>query len=207
MVKLSDTQLTILSAACQREDRNIYPITSKLTGGALGKVLNSLLAKSLIEEIAAGRDRTVWRTDDDGSRFTLRATDAASEALGIRDTPQTASAPAAKRRVQKAEPAAQAGKGRGRGAKGKGRPATGRKGDVAPAGAKGAVKRAGTKQEKLIGMLRRKEGATVGEVVKALDWLPHTVRGAIAGALKKKLGLNISSEKIEGRGRVYRIID
>jgi hypothetical protein len=36
-------------------------------------------------------------------------------------------------------------------------------------------------------------------------WLPHTVRGAIAGALKKKLGLQISSEMVEGRGRVYRI--
>jgi hypothetical protein len=35
----------------------------------------------------------------------------------------------------------------------------------------------------------------------------HTVRGAIAGALKKKLGLNVISEKIERRGRVYRIAE
>jgi hypothetical protein len=67
--------------------------------------------------------------------------------------------------------------------------------------------RTGTKQEKLVAMLRRKEGATVAEVEKALDWLPHTVRGAIAGALKKKLGLKVESEKVEGRGRVYRIAD
>jgi transposase len=208
MAKLSDTQLTILSAACQRGDRSVYPITSKLTGGALDKVLNSLLAKGLIEDIPAGRDATIWRADDDGFRFTLRATEAAAGALGIGDAPQGATMPAAKPRVQKAEPAEHVGKGRARGAKGKRRPATGRKANVAPAKAKGAAsKRTGTKQEKLIAMLRRNEGVTVDEVVKALDWQAHTVRGAIAGALKKKLGLKIVSDKVEDRGRVYRITD
>jgi hypothetical protein len=43
--------------------------------------------------------------------------------------------------------------------------------------------------------------------MSATGWLSHTVRGAIAGALKKKLGLNVTSEKVEGRGRVYRITD
>jgi hypothetical protein len=43
------------------------------------------------------------------------------------------------------------------------------------------------------------------EIGKKFEWLPHTVRGAIAGALKKKLGLDVQSEKVEGRGRVYRI--
>jgi hypothetical protein len=52
-------------------------------------------------------------------------------------------------------------------------------------------------------MLRAPEGATIAEIVAATGWLPHTVRGAIAGALKKKLGLDVASEKIEGRGRVY----
>ena len=65
--------------------------------------------------------------------------------------------------------------------------------------------RTGTKQELLIGMLRRPEGATIAEVVQATGWLPHTVRGAIAGALKKKLGLDVTSEKLESRGSVYRI--
>ncbi len=44
------------------------------------------------------------------------------------------------------------------------------------------------------------------EIVAAFGWQPHTVRGAIAGALKKRLGLQIGSETIEGRGRVYRIM-
>ena len=62
-----------------------------------------------------------------------------------------------------------------------------------------------SKQAKLIALLRRAKGATIDEVVEALEWQPHTVRGAIAGTLKKKLGLTVVSEKSESRGRVYRI--
>jgi Protein of unknown function (DUF3489) len=65
--------------------------------------------------------------------------------------------------------------------------------------------REGTKQEQLIAMLRRKQGATIAQIVEATGWQPHTVRGAFAGALKKRLGLDVTSEKVEGRGRVYRL--
>ncbi|EEX12504.1 conserved hypothetical protein [Citreicella sp. SE45] len=66
-------------------------------------------------------------------------------------------------------------------------------------------RRKGTKQETLIEMLRAEGGATIEEIVEATGWQPHTVRGAMSGALKKKLGLTITSEKIEGRGRVYKL--
>jgi hypothetical protein len=62
-----------------------------------------------------------------------------------------------------------------------------------------------TKQAKLIAMLQAKDGATIEEIATAFGWQNHTVRGALYGALKKKLGLEITSEKVEGRGRVYRI--
>ena len=65
--------------------------------------------------------------------------------------------------------------------------------------------RAGTKQAQLIEMLRSPEGASIEEISDALGWQQHTTRGAIAGALKKKLGLDVTSEKVEDRGRVYRI--
>jgi hypothetical protein len=65
--------------------------------------------------------------------------------------------------------------------------------------------RAGTKQAMLIEMLEAPDGATIAEIAKATKWQPHTIRGAISGALKKRLGLTISSEKIEGRGRTYKI--
>ncbi|MBW6495556.1 MAG: DUF3489 domain-containing protein [Burkholderiaceae bacterium] len=66
-------------------------------------------------------------------------------------------------------------------------------------------RRIGTKQEALIEMLRAPGGATIEEIATALEWAAHTVRGAIAGALKKKLGLDVTSEKVEGRGRIYRL--
>ena len=66
-------------------------------------------------------------------------------------------------------------------------------------------RRAGTKQDTLIAILRAPEGATIAEIGVALLWAPHTIRGAMAGALKKKLGLEVTSEKIEPRGRVYRV--
>ena len=69
------------------------------------------------------------------------------------------------------------------------------------------TQRAGTKQAQIIAMLQRPEGASVAEMVSATGWLAHTVRGSISGALKKKLGLPIATEKVEGRGTVHRIFN
>ena len=57
----------------------------------------------------------------------------------------------------------------------------------------------------LIEMLEASDGATIAQIVEATGWLPHTVRGAISGTLKKKLGLTVTSEKVEARGRVYKL--
>ena len=62
-----------------------------------------------------------------------------------------------------------------------------------------------TKQQIMIDLLRRPEGAGIEEITAATGWQSHTVRGAMSGALKKKLGLDITSKKTEERGRVYRI--
>ncbi len=70
---------------------------------------------------------------------------------------------------------------------------------------KSAAVRQGTTQALLIDLLKRKKGATIAEAVDALGWQPHSVRGAISGTVKKKLGLNVTSAAIEGRGRVYQI--
>jgi hypothetical protein len=63
-----------------------------------------------------------------------------------------------------------------------------------------------SKQDEVIAMLRRPEGATVDEVASATGWQRHTVRGVFSGTLKKKLGLALASAK-EERGRVYRIAE
>jgi hypothetical protein len=61
-----------------------------------------------------------------------------------------------------------------------------------------------SKQEAVIAMLRRPEGATVDEVASVMGWQRHTMRGLFSGTLKKKLGLTLASTQ-EERGRVYRI--
>ena len=63
----------------------------------------------------------------------------------------------------------------------------------------------GTKQAMLIAMLRAPTGATMEEIIVATGWQAHSARGAVSGALGKKLGLVVTSAKEAERGRVYRI--
>jgi hypothetical protein len=186
MAQLSDSQLVVLSAACQRPDRSVYPLTTKLPGGAAAKVLGSLLKKGLVREVQAKREDTVWREDKKRGRLTLRATPAAFQALGIEQDETPAHS------ESDAHAPTEAGTGSRRKRKG------------GKAKAKSSRTRANSKQAQLIEMLKRPGGATIDEIAKKLDWQAHTVRGALAGALKKRLGLKVQSEKAE-RGRVYRI--
>ena len=67
--------------------------------------------------------------------------------------------------------------------------------------------RPGTKLAALIRLLGGKEGATIGDLQEATGWQAHSVRGAISGTLKKKLGFDVASQQEDDRGRVYRITD
>jgi len=225
MTKLTDTQLVILTAACQRDGRRLLPLPERLKGGAATKVVDSLLAKGLAAETEAGRDDAVWREDGD-DRFTLVATDAAFAALGIEDE-SPAAQPQEPAAQPEAEPLAEAGspaadvaphggdeaaaapepaEAAEAGPAAPDAPREGASGSEPPEPAERPRKtRADSKQAQLIEMLKRPDGATVAEIADAFGWQHHTVRGAIAGALKKKLGLEVASDKVEGRGRVYRI--
>ena len=177
MTQLSDTQALILSAAAQRPEHIALPLPDSLRGGAAAKVVGAMLAKGYLEEVDADmrRGEPVWRETGDGHGVTLIATDAGLIAIGI-ETDETPTE----------EPA----------------PDTPNELAAAP---KTRMPREGTKQATLIAMLRAPDGATIAEIMAATGWQSHTVRGAMAGALKKKLGLEVTSEKVEGRGRVYRL--
>lgn len=79
---------------------------------------------------------------------------------------------------------------------------------VATTGAKSAKQegvRSRTKLARLEAMLRRPDGATIEQISNSLDWQAHSVRGAMSGALKRKQGLSITSEKTGDGQRIYRI--
>jgi hypothetical protein len=63
-----------------------------------------------------------------------------------------------------------------------------------------------TKHARIIAMLRTPAGATIATIMTATDWQQHSVRGFLAGVVRKKLGLNLVSEQTD-KGRLYRIRD
>ena len=183
MTTPSDTQSMILSRAATRPGNLALPLPEGLVGAAAKMVVGKMIARGWLEEVEANlrRGEPMWRETGDGHGTTLIATEAGLEAIGIE--PVVASAVASARKAKaKAEPA-----------------------PYDTDTAKPVAIRAGTKQAQIIAMLQRPEGATIAEMVEATSWQSHTVRGSISGALKKKLGLPITAEKVEGRGTVYRI--
>jgi Protein of unknown function (DUF3489) len=220
MMKLSDTQAVILSVASQRDDGAVLPLpeTLKFKGGAVAKVLGSLKTKGLIDHQGAPRG-------DDPPQLCI--TRAGLEAIGVEpedsetgpaqaDTAVTpaeaegaAQAPAHAAKPDRAATLVKKGKA----PKGKSKTKTPKPRKAAPA--EKPTPRAGTKQARMIELLKRPEGATVEQIAAATGWQHHTIRGAISGALKKKLGLTVEATRTrevgpnktgaKGSSTVYRI--
>ena len=191
MTDPTDSQTLFLSAAAQRNPMLLVPSPKTFKGNkaTATRVLNSLIKRGLAEERLAKPGEPTWRDDEkSGQRLTLALSAAGRKLAGIE---AEALPPPAAKKGAKAPPA-------------KPTPNTVPAALVPAAAAGGARK--GTKLALLGDLLRRKGGATIEEAVKATGWQPHSIRGAISGALKKKLGLDVQSEKAEGRGRVYRIV-
>lgn len=178
-IQLTDKQWAVLNAAARSCNLNVLPLPRhlNLSPGSAAIVIRGLLQKSVIEKrVALGAD-TAWK-EEDGTRYALIITKAGLAACGISSTQ---------------EPDEDAG-------------------NAAQGGATAAVSanerrmpRPGTKLAILIELLKREGGATVEEMAVALKWARHTVRGTMSGALTKRFGLKITSNKVEGRGRAYQI--
>jgi hypothetical protein len=193
--KLTDTQLVLLSAAAQHPEGAIK-LASDLKGGAARKVVGKLLKEGLIEEIPAGGALPVRRRDDEAGALGLRITAHGLTAIGV----QTG----AERKAEKPHETQDEGelvpKRPSR------RAAAARRKKVGNEAPKQSAKagRADSKQDRVVGMLRSRQGTTIAAIVKVTGWQQHSVRGFFAGVVRKRLGLTLVSEKT-GKERVYRI--
>lgn len=184
-IRLSDAQLVVLNAACQRADRKLLPLPASMKNPMINSRIEAgLRSRGLVQ--GEGKNATV--------------TDAAFAALGISLEEST---PSEQPRSDSAEAAPAQPQEEPEMAKTKSKSARGRR---AQNGTRPqAESRPNSKQAKMIELMRRPEGASLDELVRKFEWEKHTVRGAVAGALKKKLKLKVTSEKDEKRGLVYRI--
>jgi Protein of unknown function (DUF3489) len=208
MTYLSDAGRVVLSNAAQRDDLSVLPLpeTLAIKGGAVKNVLAGLTKRGLIRVIDTdgGPERVIITSegmaaigvepDDEGE-----APDPAElDDYPSRGTPADQGAWAARRddEARAAERAAEANMGTA---------------DPKP------TVRPGTKQALLIDLLKRPKGATVEQIAERTGWQRHTIRGAISGALKKKLGLTIEATRVrnvgpnqtgaKGSTTVYRIVE
>lgn len=176
MTKLTETQTIILSAGAQRPENIALPLPKGLAGAAAKMAVTKMIEHGWLLEVDANLRRNEPLWRETGDGHGTTLVVTDAGLLAIGIEPVVVKTVIAIR-----EHAAKA------------------------AATKLPIQRAGTKQAQIIAMMQRSRGATVAEMVEATGWLAHTVRASISGALKKKLGLPITAEKVEGRGTVYRL--
>ena len=176
MTKLTETQTTILTAGAQRPENIALPLPKGLAGAAAKLAVSKMIEHGWLQEVDANLRRGEPLWRETGDGHGTTLVVTDAGLLAIGIEPVVA-----KTEGVIHENAAET-------------PVT-----------KLPTPRAGTKQVMLITMLRAPDGATMDEIVAATGWLAHTARGAMSGALGKKLGLFVTSTKEQDRGRVYRL--
>jgi hypothetical protein len=190
MPKLTDTQSIILSRAATRPDNLALPLPEGLAGAAAKMAVAKMIERGWLEEVEANlrRGEPLWRETGDGHGTTLIATEAGLAAIGIEPVVATTMTNLRKAKLEVVTA-----------------PKNAAETQADPSIPKPVVIRAGTKQAAIIALLQRPEGASISEISNMTGWAPHSARGMIAGALKKRLGLQISTSSQDKRGRVYHI--
>jgi len=204
-MKLSDTQLLILSSASQRTDHAAL-LPANLKGSAAKKVVDRLLKEKLLQELRARDDMPVWRRGDDNRPYSLRITKAGLKAIEVEDVAEAVdnNAAADAGEVAAAHVSRQAKSSERQSlVKRSGAKKTAAVSSRALKASSDRIK-PDTKQDRIVALLQRPEGATLDALVKETEWQKHSLRGFLAGTVRKKLKLPLFSEKIDGV-RNYRI--
>ena len=159
-VKLTETQLVMMSAGAQRKDRCLSaPATIK--GAGFSKVSAKLAKLGLAREIEAKPGAPIWRRDDAGQSYALKLTAAGLKAIAVDEGAQDA--------TEHSEA----------------QPKNGASPDEGGHPARATAPRDGSKLALVIEVLRRADGATIIDLTQATGWLPHTTRAALTGLRKR----------------------
>jgi hypothetical protein len=188
-IKLTDTQILMLSAAAQRDDRCLLA-PQNLKGGATQKLATKLIGAGLAKEIKAKPGAPVWRRDEQGGQsYALKLTAAGARA--------TADAPglALDEKNEGTDPRVQVTT--------TGSQVVEATADVPVPAPSLSPPRGGTKLARVLELLQRDCGATLEELIAATDWLPHTTRAALTGLRKRGCAVTIDRHDKE-RGSTYR---
>jgi hypothetical protein len=204
-MKLSDTQRLILSSASQRTDHAAV-LPANLKGSAAKKVISKLLNEKLLQELRAKDDMPIWRRGDDNRPYSLRITRAGLRAIEVEDVAEASD------NIAAADPAEVAVPDMSAQAKSSEQPSRAKRSGAKKTAAVSAKAtkassdrvKPDSKQDRIVALLQRPEGATLDALVKETEWQKHSVRGFLAGTVRKKLKLPLLSEKIDGV-RNYRI--
>ena len=196
-IKLTDTQLLMLSAAAQRNDRCLVAAPN-VKAAAAKKIAGKLIASGLVKEIRAKAGVPVWRRDDDsGQSYALKLIAAGAKAIAIDESAEPAHV---SDKGHSREDVEQAGSSSQRPSA----PDSSSVGANETAPARPSAPRGGTKLAEVVELLRRDRGATIDELIDATGWLPHTTRAALTGLRKRGFALAIDRSDKE-RGSIYRI--
>jgi Protein of unknown function (DUF3489) len=186
-IKLTDSQLVMLSAASQRDDRCLEQ-SKRFKGSDAPKLAEKLIKAGLAREVQAKAGMPVWRRDDEAGRsYALKLTAAGLRAIAVdEDEAREGSKAAEESTGPVVNEAAETSI-----------PPTSSTSGVEPIV---STPREGSKIGRVIALLQRDQGATLEEIVAATDWLPHTSRAALTGLRKRGFAIERLARAEGGKG-------
>jgi len=196
------------STASRRNDRGVDPPTN-VTAEAVRKAVDKLIRTGLLEEVRAQGSLLAWRRDAEAGPMALRITKQGLDAIGVKDdavgapTETTLSPAPDQTAIEVPAVKVVASRKRASDARQKSIRTRHKTGKAKTKAGSPRERRPGSKQARVLAMLSRSEGTTIADIMRATHWQQHSVRGFFAAVVRKKLNLDLRSEKPEGGDRVY----